>query len=809
MIRISPVLDEVLRMFRVVPLRRAAARMLPLLGALQLLSAVAIAAVQNAPVCVASYDQFPPAMVPNGTGGALVAWADYRSTDLDIFVQSTNSAGLSLWTSDGVPMCKVAGAQINPRIVADGGGGGVVVWQDGRSGTAYDIYAQRVSAVGQGVWAPGGIPVCTAAGVQELPQVVADGFGGTIIGWVDRRGADADIYVQRLDASGNPQWTADGVALCAATGNQTDLALVPDDLGGAIALWKDGRGATPDIYAQRVSVGGVAQWAAGGAVVCGVAGEQRAPQLIADGAGGAIAVWSDARGGAGDVYVQRMSGAGAIQWAADGVAVCVAVGDQVAPRLCGDGAGGAIVTWQDNRGGATSDIYAQRVTVAGAAQWTANGIVVCAAAAAQASPAISADEAGGAVISWSDGRTVVNGADIYAQRVSGAGAPMWAANGVALCDTTGDQDSPAVVWNGAGGAAAVWRDYRGGPTADLYLQSVDAGGAVPGQCPAATTLLAESSAVTALSAQNFYDIPITNYYWSGVGVRSPAGTDWDLEFYSPLSYGTAPYPTCFGSPLAGSYGSSAVDFVIANFNPRHTPPDTYGARATRYSGSGSGTVEWDFTATVITKDCSGGACGGKSSNGWTGVLDVWDVRLLAGQTYTFDFTHTGSADIKMLLFTSNGVEAPYSTSRSGRIFETTDRYTVYAAPTTEYYGVVLVNDNGLSGTYLVKVLTGIPVGVGDGARPRTGLLGVTPNPAHGEAEVRFSLSEPGEVSFRVVDTAGRVVGTIPRKPWGVGTWSLRWDGRGADGSSLSAGVYFLQMQLNGQKAGVQRLALVR
>ena len=93
---------------------------------------------------------------------------------------------------------------------------------------------------------------------------------------------------------------------------------------------------------------------------------------------------------------------------------------------------------------------------------------------------------------------------------------------------------------------------------------------------------------------------------------------------------------------------------------------------------------------------------------WTGVLDVYDVYLYANTTYTFDFTTTGSADIKFLLFSSVGTTGTFFVPRSERVLETKDHYTVFTAPANAFYGVVLVNDNGVSGTYLLRVVTGIP-----------------------------------------------------------------------------------------------------
>ena len=764
------------------------------------------ATVPNVAICNAAFNQMAPSAVSNGAGGALIAWTDLRSGDSDIYLQQTNSVGQPLWSANGVPVCKAAGVQQFPRVIADGAGGAIVVWQDNR-GADQDIYAQRVSGSGAVAWAIDGVPVCTTSGIQELAQIVPDGAGGAIIAWIDRRNTAADIFVQHLSVMGTATWTAGGVALCTATGDQTDLTLSSDGAGGAIALWRDGRvPLTTDIYAQKVGSSGTVQWAPDGVAVCNATDDQQMPAGIADGAGGLLATWSDHRSGNWDIYAQRLSGAGAPSWTADGVGVCASVGDQTAPKLCGDGAGGAILAWEDRRG-ADSDIYTQRMNVSGVAVWAANGAVVCTATADQVTPAIVPDNMGGALISWSDGRTPANGMDVYGQRVgAAAGGPVWAANGVVLCDTLADQLSPGVVHDGEGGAIVAWRDFRpGSNNTDVFAQHVDAGGLVQGQCPDTIGTLSANSVVTALSAYNYYNLPVPiTFYWSGVGVRG-SGSDWDVEWYESFSYPLAPYPICFANSLAGSNGSAGVDLVVTSFETNRTPSNnTFGIRASRFAGSGNGSVEWDLKAVTIVKD----GAGVSSGNNWIQLLDVYDVRLVQGQTYTFDFTHTGG-DIKLLLFTSNGVSGPYSAGRADAVFEAKDRYTVYTAPATEYYGVVLVNDNGVAGTYNVKVLTGIPVGVSGGAPKESALMGVAPNPAHGKTAFRFSLRDAGDVSFRVLDMAGRVIGTIPTQRWQPGTWSVQWDGRASDGRSVAAGVYFVQMELDGRRLGQQRMALVR
>jgi flagellar hook capping protein FlgD len=782
-------------------------------GTSGLAGVTAPATIVNMMLCGAAADQTTPFLVTDGDGGGVVVWQDGRVGAWDVYAQRVGAAGATDWVPGGVTVCKASGAQMNPQGASDGAGGVIIAWQDGRPGAqGQDVYAQRVSVTGTAQWAAGGVSICGAVADQTLPVVVGDGQGGAVVAWVDERALGSDVYAQRINAWGVAQWGANGVALCTAAGVQGQLAIVTDGQRGAIVVWQDRRGGTGDIYARRVDESGVVQWAADGVALCAASGEQETPVAVVDQAGGALVGWADARGAGRDVYAQRVNGAGVVQWAANGVGVCVAGGEQSAPALCGDGAGGALLAWQDARGGG-QDVYAQRVNGAGVAQWTADGVGVCTATADQVGPALAADPLGGAVVGWSDARTVGSGADIYVQHLTVGGGVQWTADGVRVCDAVGTQDLARVMADGVGGAAVVWRDYRNGATSDLYGQRVDASGQVASQCLTKTTLLANTP-VTASSPQNYYNMDQTDFYWCGVGVRSAAGSDWDLGLYLPVTFGMSRYPICFSGPLAGSFAVGGVDFVVGDFNIGHTMPvipgNGYSVRASRYAGAGAGTVEWDSGADVIAKDCgTGGGCGAKSGNNWSGVLDVWDVYLFGNTRYSFDFTRTGSADIKLLLFGSTGTTGTFFVPRSAGLFETTSQTQEFVAPDTAWYGVALVNDNGLTGTYTVRVVTLGPVGVDDPPRPATGLRAVAPNPSAGRVQIQFALDEPGEAAFEVLDLAGRMVARIPEQRHEAGTWSVGWEGRTSEGTLAAPGVYFVQMRLGGRRVGLARLALIR
>jgi len=119
-----------------------------------------------------------------------------------------------LWAFDGIPMCTAPQTQDSPAIATDGAGGAIVTWEDNRS-NVFDIYAQRVSPGGAVQWQSDGVPVCAAANTQSQPRLIADGTGGSIITWQDGRGGSTDIYAQRVENRygywGRPEPTLDVV----------------------------------------------------------------------------------------------------------------------------------------------------------------------------------------------------------------------------------------------------------------------------------------------------------------------------------------------------------------------------------------------------------------------------------------------------------------------------------------------------------------------------------------------------------------------------------------------------------------------
>ena len=186
-----------------------------------------------------------------------------------------------------------------------------------------------------------------------------------------------DVYAQRVNGAGTTLWTANGVVVSNAGQNQLNPAMVSDGAGGVILAWQDNRISAYDIWAQLLNSSGVAQWTANGIQVSTTTGDDNQPQVTTDGAGGAIIAWDNVGVlDPGDVYVQRLQALGVPWWNAP-VRVAPANGAQSAPSIVADGSGGAMIFYQDDYGASINrDIRGQRVNASGTLLWQGTGIFV-------------------------------------------------------------------------------------------------------------------------------------------------------------------------------------------------------------------------------------------------------------------------------------------------------------------------------------------------------------------------------------------------------------------------------------------------
>ncbi len=435
----------------------------------------------NNPVSTLESNQEKTGIASDGIGGAYIVWVDGRVSGPDIYVQHIDAMGALKWAVDGIPVCDANDYQESPAIIPDGNGGAIITWADFRNGNDYDIYAQHVDGNGLMLWGKNGKVIHQGAGDQTHPIIASDGAGGAIIAWLDQSllvARDFTIQTERIDASGQTLWgvPAASVILTDTVGTKSNAVIIADGIGGAIVSWTDFRSyyngnTATDIYTQRVDKDGVTKWGHDGTVVCKADQFEDFSAMATDGRGGAIITWQDYRNDVDqNIYVQRINAAGTAQWTTNGIVICDAIKDQTYPVIISDQAGGAIIAWNDLRNFGGSVIYAQRVNGNGITQWPGKGYPVIGGDSKSAARIIS-DGKGGAIIACESNSNSTS--DIYATHLNANPAIDWTS---VISNADWSQKIPMLVSDGSGGAILTWEDYRTNVNIDIYAQHVKADG---------------------------------------------------------------------------------------------------------------------------------------------------------------------------------------------------------------------------------------------------------------------------------------------------------------------------------------------
>jgi len=571
----------------------------------------------------------------------------------------------------------------------------------------------RCSAAGALVWGP--VTMCGAANDQFNEVATSDGAGGIIMAWKDdRSGVQHDIYAGRVTISGSVAlgWLTDGNPVCKASGTKDNPAIASDGAGGAFVAWSDYRfsPSEPDIFALRILPGGNQPfgWPIDGQAITTSSGSQYERGLVSDGAGGAIIVWEDTRvdPGYSDVFASRVlpNGAAAPGWLNGGTPLCTAGNFQRFPVICTDGAGGAIVAWTDSRTG-TPKAYAQNVDLFGQlgdARPTSAGI-----------KDVKADQGGHVRMTWNASYLDAN--------------PLYAVSSYWIWRQT-----PASV------AAAAVSD--GGTWADVPSARSDA--VVADAPPHAARLFRHADDATA------------GYAWEFVSSQPSNGS---------LQY---------------SFVAPTVSDSVAGYNP-------YTVFMVEARGTSNGTF-WDsspdsaysvdnlppFTPAPFTANFSVGV----THLHWGRNLepDLANYRLYRGRSAAF------------VPGASNLVASPADTGYADM------------APPDSYYKLSAVDAHGNESDF---ALVSPPAGLDVNDHPALvlALARPAPNPARSAPRIGFSLAHDTHVSLSIYDIAGRRERTLVEGLLPAGEHAQVWDLRDASGAIVHDGLYLVRMEADGKR----------
>lgn len=252
-------------------------------------------------------------------GEVIVSWVRTLSFsgNKHVHAQKFDSAGNALWNG-GTRLAVFDQASVpiahEPRLVADGSGGAWCAWHYAQ-GQQYFIRTQHLLANGTEGFVHNGVDVSASANSRFDPAIVADGGNGLFVSWNERNVAQTSwgIFAQRLDATGAPQWGATGVTLMPInTVVKFAPVAAPQGDGLATAVLVESLG----LLQKAVVLFGVAgdgslRWSPATSASTFASDKLRLALATSPG-GRSLLAWTDQRSGAADVYAQAVELGGAV-----------------------------------------------------------------------------------------------------------------------------------------------------------------------------------------------------------------------------------------------------------------------------------------------------------------------------------------------------------------------------------------------------------------------------------------------------------------------------------------------------------------
>jgi len=177
----------------------------------------------------------------------------YSGKQKTVYQQLISDNGKLLWGSSGKLLTYQQGSQFNPQFVFVDSS--VVVSWTNELKKIKDVFIQRFDLKGNQLWKNNGEKVINITGNQFGQKMIYDGKGGVIIAWIDKQGNNsfANLLIQKVNLQGEFVWKKDGINISSSEDMQKSyLNLVPDDEGGAIAIFRGSIDGRNSIYGQKI-----------------------------------------------------------------------------------------------------------------------------------------------------------------------------------------------------------------------------------------------------------------------------------------------------------------------------------------------------------------------------------------------------------------------------------------------------------------------------------------------------------------------------------------------------------------------------
>jgi len=409
-------------------------------------------------------------LTADGAGGAIVTWQD-RSTypgpldgpPIDVYSQRISASGDLLW-GDGVKTGKVDPiSQDVVWVVPNGTGGAIFGWDDYKTALHDDfLRLQKVNPDGRLLWGDNGVLVTASSPFRGLTEeekargmqgtasrswptytgyqrVVSDGEQGAIVIWYEEDYPNRTylVYARRVDAQGDFAWAKP--IMLATTKDNPNFSGIYDGTGGSeglVALAIPGAGGGGLTTFMCFDRDGKILWQKSMP-----AGMNYSTDMVSDGLGGIIVSryeysppFHAPREQVISLYLQRLDSEGNAVWTERPV-VTTQTGQSLATDMVADTTGGAMLVWRlgQTENDAYGKLFALGLNAEGNASWGEGGLPIFPDAKLkyQGTPKIVIADPSGAIVVAALGRSALRGDIVYAQKLDTDGNRLWG-NGIRI-----------------------------------------------------------------------------------------------------------------------------------------------------------------------------------------------------------------------------------------------------------------------------------------------------------------------------------------------------------------------------------------
>ena len=241
--------------------------------------------------------------------------------------------------------------------------------------------------------------------------------------------------------------------------------------GGAIYVWSDTKLGERDLWAQKVDGAGNMVWGEP-VLIDGKPDRQEDPVITRTSDNNYVIAWIDFSADLdGDVYAQKIDGEGNLLWQEGGVPVCTLAGMQIALNMEPDNEGGVYIIWVDSRN-PSKDLFGQRLSANGSPLWIINGIPIATGLGDEMQNTMLPDGEGGMIIAYT--HSYAGNDDLYAKRFNANGTMVWQ-NTLVISEAEGSQSDIRMAALNDGNFVFTWADKRSADT-DIYAQKINLAG---------------------------------------------------------------------------------------------------------------------------------------------------------------------------------------------------------------------------------------------------------------------------------------------------------------------------------------------